>query len=132
MWRRTSGMAMAAAIAAGAAACTTAGTTGRPANALAGEIEATVEVTNNNWSDMVVYAQRNGSRMRLGTVTSMTTSSFDLPVAFVAGSGELFFVVDPIGSDRTYRSPAVMVGRGQRVEFLLENNLALSSLSVWE
>ncbi len=131
MWRRTSRLAMAATITVGAVACSSAGTMDRPANALAGEVEATVEVTNNNWADMVVYAQRNGVRVRLGTVTSMTTQAFDLPLPLLSGSGELFFVADPIGSDRAYRSPVVMVGRGQRVEFLLENNLALSSLSVW-
>lgn len=64
-------------------------------------------------------------------VTSMTTERFDLPVALMSGSGTLFFVADPIGSEQTYRSPVVMVGRGQRVEFMLENNLALSSLTVW-
>ncbi len=131
MWRRSSGIAMVAAMAASAVACSSAGTMDRSANALAGEVEATVEVTNNNWSDMVVYAQRNGVRMRLGTVTSMTSARFDLPVPMLSGSGELYFVADPIGSDRAYRSPVVMVGRGQRVEFMLENNLAHSSLSVW-
>ncbi|NLG63935.1 MAG: hypothetical protein GX539_16975 [Candidatus Cloacimonetes bacterium] len=115
----------------GAVACSSAGTMDRPANALTGEVGATVEVTNNNWSDMVVYAQRNGVKVRLGTVTSMTTESFRLPVPLLSGSGELFFIADPIGSDRAYRSPVVMVGRGQRVEFMLENNLALSSLTVW-
>jgi hypothetical protein len=80
---------------------------------------------------MVVYAQRNGVKVRLGTVTSMTSASFELPVPLLSGNGELYFVADPIGSDRAYRSPVVMVGRGQRVEFMLENNLALSSLSVW-
>ena len=94
-----------------------------------GEVGA-IEVTNNNWSDMV-RTQRNGVKVRLGTVTSMTTESFRLPVPLLSGSGELFFIADPIGSDRAYRSPVVMVGRGQRVEFMLENNLALSSLTVW-
>ena len=130
MWRRSSGIAMAV-MTVGVVACASAGSTQRPANALAGEMGATVEVTNNNWSDMVVYGHRSGVRVRLGMVTSMTTAKFDLPVALMAGSGAMFFVVDPIGSGQTYRSPVVMVGRGQRIEFNLENNLSLSSLTVW-
>ncbi len=130
MWRRSSGIAMAV-MTVGVVACASAGSTQRPANALAGEMGATVEVTNNNWSDMAVYGHRSGVRVRLGMVTSMTTAKFDLPVALMAGSGAMFFVADPIGSGQTYRSPVVMVGRGQRIEFNLENNLSLSSLTVW-
>ncbi len=130
MWRRSSGIAMAVMLAAGAVACSTAGPQ-RPANALAGELDATVVVTNNNWSDMTVYAQRNGVSVRLGTVTSMTTQRFSLPAPLIGGTGELHFLADPIGSTQVFRSPAVMVGRGQHVEFMLQNNLALSSLSVW-
>lgn len=130
MWRRTSQFAMAVMLAAGAVACSSAGGH-RPANALAGELDATVVVTNNNWSDMTVYAQRNGVSVRLGTVTSMTTQRFSLPAPMVGGTGELNFLADPIGSNQVFRSPAVMVGRGQQVEFMLQNNLALSSLAVW-
>jgi hypothetical protein len=102
----------------------------RPANAFTGAAATTVMVNNNNWSDMTVYATRNGATVRLGSVTSMSTARFELPVAML-GAGELRLIADPLGSTSTYRTQPVLVTRGQEIEFTLQNNLALSTLSVW-
>lgn len=130
MWRRSTRLAMAFTLAGVGGGCSSA-MEREPANAFAGETEATVLVTNNNWSDMTVYASRNGAVMRLGTVTSMTTERFTLPSPLVVGSGNLQLVADPLGSTNTYRTQPLLVSPGQQVEFILQNNLALSTLSVW-
>jgi hypothetical protein len=90
-----------------------------------------IEVQNNNWADIVVYAVRNGMRTRLGMVTSMTRERFALPASVFASTGDVQLLADPIGGGRPYLFPPVTVQQGQRVELRLENHLPLSSLSVW-
>lgn len=89
-----------------------------------------VEVTNNNWMDMTVYAMRGSARFRLGTVTTGETRRFDLPRVMNVNAGEMRLMADPVGSQREYQSQPVIVEPGTRVRWSLENHLALSSFSV--
>lgn len=103
-----------------ATACSTrSGDTGaaepRPA-----DVEIVVE--NNLWQDVTIYALRRGSRVRLGTVISMNTGRFTLPVG-VAGAHELILIADPVGSRETFRSEPVMVDAGDIIEWDLVNNV---------
>ncbi len=93
--------------------------------------ETTVLVTNNNWATVVVYAVREGSRTRLGTVTSMRTELLRFPRGSMPAGGSVRLMVDPIGSRISYTSPVVQVMPGQQIEFNIENQLAISSISVW-
>ncbi|MBI2456031.1 MAG: hypothetical protein HY704_05045 [Gemmatimonadetes bacterium] len=88
-------------------------------------------VHNRHWLDMRVYLVREGSRFSLGTVSSLQSTTREIP-ASVLGSGSSFQLqADPIGSVRTYTTEPLNVGLGQRVELTLENNLSLSTVSVW-
>ncbi|CAN5626629.1 hypothetical protein BH23GEM6_BH23GEM6_03600 [soil metagenome] len=89
-----------------------------------------VEVTNNNWSAMRVYAVRGTSRFRLGTVTSMDTQVFRLPRAFSGASGEIRLIADPIGSHEMHVTPNINVAPGQMLSFQIENYLPISSLFI--
>lgn len=95
------------------------------------DVPITLVVRNNNWLDVAIYALHSGGRIRLGTVTSMTSARFTLPRALEASSGPLRLQVDPIGARWTYTSEAVTASPGQSIEWRLENNIHLSSLSVW-
>jgi hypothetical protein len=90
----------------------------------------TVEVENQNWSDMVVYARRNTTRTRLGMVNTSQTASFTVPRAFTAGPGTLQLEADPVGSRDIYRSGEVMVSPGAVVEWTITASPALSRVSV--
>jgi hypothetical protein len=94
------------------------------------QADARVEVTNNNWADMRVFVERGGMRVRLGTVTSMRTASFRIPRTMMNQSGNLRLVADPIGSPERHTSQPLTIWPGQRVEFRIENHLAVSSISV--
>jgi len=96
----------------------------------AGEPEALLQVSNQNWSDMNVYLVRGAMKQRLGTVSSNTTSRFKLPRHIFASPDPVQLLADPIGSARTYTSPPLLVNPGQTVEWRLENNVALSSFLV--
>lgn len=95
-----------------------------PANAV------TVNVENHNWSDIVVYAVRGGTRYRLGAVTSMQSAEFMVPRALLGGSADLQLMLDPIGSRHTFVTEQILVTPGDRVLFSVENYLPLSSWAV--
>lgn len=90
----------------------------------------TVRVTNNNWSNMNVYAVRGTSRFRLGMVTSMATEVFRLPDA-LADAGGMRLLADPIGGSEQFITPTVQVRSGEVVRLELQNQLQVSSISVF-
>lgn len=91
----------------------------------------TVRVTNNNWSNMTVYAVRGSTRLRLGMVTSMATQVFRLPAALANGAGGVRLLADAIGGNEQFLTPAVQVSRGEEVKLEIHNQLQISSVSVW-
>lgn len=103
----------------------------RPTNGpLPHDAQTTVQVSNQNWSDMVVYALSNGLRVRLGTVTSMSARRLAVPRHLLTGSGEFRLAVDPIGSPQGFITQPMQVYPGSRIEFVIQNNLPISSYSV--
>jgi hypothetical protein len=89
-----------------------------------------VEVFNNNWLDINVYAVRSGTRMRLGTVRSMARNSFMLPEAALSGASSIRLMAAPIGTTRTHITEGILLQRGDRIEWSVENSLALSHYAV--
>ncbi|MEX2281351.1 MAG: hypothetical protein WEE89_02560 [Gemmatimonadota bacterium] len=91
----------------------------------------TMLVENNNWADMTVYILRDGVRTRLGAVPSMSRSTFVLSNAMLAGTGELRVMADPLGSPHKWTSQPILLNPGNQVRFRLENNVSLSTYSVY-
>jgi hypothetical protein len=62
------------------------------------ESSATLYVQNDNWLDMVLYAVKGGSRIRLGQVSAVNNAKFELPMAALgSGIGGIYILADPIG-----------------------------------
>jgi type IV pilus biogenesis protein CpaD/CtpE len=93
--------------------------------------EATARITNNNWLDVTVYASREGSRRRLGTVTGQNTRVFRLPAQMMDARG-LRLLIDPIGSPQSYETELIPVGPGQQVELVVAQRIAMSHYSVFD
>jgi hypothetical protein len=126
---RTTQMAATAALAVSLVAC--AGNDAPQTGPMpAGMTPTTVEVANHNWMDMRVFVVHAGTRVRLGTVTSMGRQVFRLPATMQNTTGGIQLVADPIGSRSFHMLPTVMVSPGQKVNVRLENHLAISSISV--
>ncbi len=100
------------------------------ADALGGD-QSELVVENNNWQDMALYVLKNGTRWRIGSVPSLGKGRFHLSNAMIGGNGEIQLVADPLGSSRRFVTERIVVLPGQHVSFRLENNLAISSYSVW-
>ena len=91
----------------------------------------TVEVFNNNWSDMAVYAVYSGTRYRLATVTTGTSEKFTLPDFLNADVRELALLADPIGGNAAVLSDPLYLNPGDEVEWHLQNQLSLSGRLVY-
>src|SRR6476620_8324276 len=63
--------------------------------------QAMLQVENQGFADMVIYAVSGGQRIRLGMATGNSTKSFVLPAYLIQTGGPLRFLADPIGGNRT-------------------------------
>lgn len=93
--------------------------------------KASVIVHYNNWADVDVYAVRDGLKLRLGLVPTAASARFVLPEAVLAGGPTFQLLIDPIGSRTGFLTPPRIVGPGQLVVLRVENNLNLTSYSVF-
>jgi hypothetical protein len=74
-----------------------------------------VQVENQGFTDMVIYAVSGGQRVRLGLATGNSTKSFTIPRYLLSGAGPIRFLADPIGGSRTPVSEEMSVRAGDVV-----------------
>jgi hypothetical protein len=74
-----------------------------------------VQVDNQGYLDMTVYAARSAQRVRLGTATGNTKTNFPIPQTLITGLTPLRFVADPIGGRRASVSEEITVAPGDTV-----------------
>jgi hypothetical protein len=110
-----------------AAGCATAGQgagSGQPAP----NPEPRVEVQNDNWADVTVYAIRDGSSIRLGDVMAGDSAVCTLPDAVVQAP-DAYFLVRPLASSVAYVSPSILWD--QDMTLRIANDLSQSTLVPW-
>ena len=95
-----------------AGAC--AGTGGGSGNPTPNE-PTVVEVDNQGFSDMTVYAVRNSQRFRLGIATGNTKTRLTIPSSVSGGLATLRFIADPIGGRRNSVSQEITIAPGDTV-----------------
>lgn len=93
--------------------------------------DLTLEVANNNWSDVIIYLIHDGRRNRLSLVTAARTTSVAIPARYVSSNGSVQIVAHRIGGNDEYVSPVVSVKMGHTVALTLESNLNRSTVGVW-
>lgn len=76
---------------------------------------ARLQVENQGFADMVIYAVSGGQRVRLGLATGHSTKSFTIPRYLVQSAGRLRFLADPVGGTRTPVSEEMTVQPGDLV-----------------
>ncbi|MEJ7811957.1 MAG: hypothetical protein WKG32_16210 [Gemmatimonadaceae bacterium] len=80
---------------------------------------ATVRVENQSSFDMNIYVLRSSERIRLGTTTANSTSTYVLPAYLVSSTITLRFLADPIGANRTPVSEEIAVRPGEQVRLTI-------------
>ena len=74
-----------------------------------------VQVDNQGFLDMTVYAVRSTQRYRLGTATGNAKTNFNIPTVIMSGITPVRFVADPIGGNRASVSEEITVAPGDTV-----------------
>lgn len=74
-----------------------------------------VQVDNQGFLDMAVYAVRSGQRVRLGNAAGNSKTTFKIPQSLTSGLTTLRFVADPIGGRRASVSEEITVVPGDTV-----------------
>jgi hypothetical protein len=95
----------------GAAACKTFGH-GAPIDPTAPTV---IQVDNQGFLDMNVFAVRSSQRVRLGTAAGNSKTNFRVPPGLVSGLTPLRFIADPIGGSRASVSQEITVAPGDTV-----------------
>jgi hypothetical protein len=93
--------------------------------------DLTLEVANNNWSDVIIYLVHDGRRNRFTQVTAARSTSIAIPARYVSSNGSVQIVAHRIGGNDAYVSPVVSVRMGHTVALTLESSLARSTVGVW-
>lgn len=88
----------------------------------------TLRVVNDNWQDMRVFAVIDDRRIRLGTVTSMTTQTLKIRAAVIRPHTRLDLELVPVGSRGAGHFESIDVGPGESLELHIANSLGLSLL----
>lgn len=76
---------------------------------------AMVQVDNRAFLDANVYVIRSGQRIRLGTATGSTRTTFTIPRGLVSSAARLSFLMDFVGSSRSPISEEITVLPGDTV-----------------
>ncbi len=87
------------------------------------------EVTNHNPQNMVIRVNRQGQRIRLGTVGTLQTRRFMLPPSLGTPSG-VFLTADPIGSSDIIQSPTFSTQRGDVLLWTVGSNATVSRFQI--
>jgi hypothetical protein len=90
----------------------------------------TLRVTNSNWSDVRIYLTRGATWVRLGLVTTNSTVEFTVPGEFVAASGGVTLVADPVAGRRPWTTTLPAITPGDEFELVVESFLQYSHLVV--
>ena len=92
------------------------GPAARQADSGAARAETAVQVRNNNFFDVTVYLLDGGARVRLGTVTGLSSRTLMVAPHLVRGPRELRFLIDPIGGGRSWTSEPILITPGDIVQ----------------
>lgn len=88
-----------------------------------------VEITNHNVLDMNVYVVSGSQTIRLGTVTTNRTETFELPTS-LSPARSLRLLVDPIGARSGFLTDEVVANPGDVVQLTVQPNLPTSTTSI--
>ena len=78
-----------------------------------------VEVDNQGFSDMTIFAVRTSQRFRLGIATGNSKTRLTIPTSVYTGLSTLRFIADPIGGRRNSVSEEITIAPGDTVVLMI-------------
>ena len=85
-----------------------------------------IRVVNRNWLDMRIYAVVEGRRVRLGTVTGLTSETIKIRPSLVGPGTDLRLEAVPLGRRRASHAASIVIFPGQDLEYRIQNSIGLS------
>ena len=89
-----------------------------------------MEVTNNNFLSVTIYALTGSNAIRIGDVGGKSSARFELDQGRLGLEQGIQIRVNPVGSNQRYVSPMVYADRGTTVFLQVAAELSLSYVSV--
>lgn len=89
-----------------------------------------IQVNNNNFNDITVYAIAGGAQRRLGAVTGNSSQTYELPRSLNLAANRLQIRASPLGARGSYTSAELAVFPGDLVVVDLAAELTLSNISI--
>ena len=89
-----------------------------------------VQVHNDNYLDVVVYAMPDGQSVRLGDVTGSSSRELEIPRSVDPWSRALRLLVSPIGSPEAYLSETIVASPGDVIILRVSSVVGMSSWSL--
>jgi hypothetical protein len=86
------------------------------------DTQTSVQVENQNFSDMDVFVLSSGTRVRLGQVNGLSTKVFTIPPDVVRISPQVRFELHPIGANRNPISETITIMPGDQVKLTIPAN----------
>jgi hypothetical protein len=102
-----------------------------PSNDSSLDSEILVEIENHHWSDIVIYLMDGSQSQRLGLVAGLSNGHFTFPFRKLTTGGNARLRAYAVGGSGSTTSDDLRIQPGQGVKWILESDLARSSLSVF-
>ncbi|MBK5187301.1 MAG: hypothetical protein JJD97_03595 [Gemmatimonadaceae bacterium] len=82
-------------------------------------VRTTIDIQNQAFDDMTIYAIVSGARTRLGIAPGNRTTTLTIPAYLLNGTSFMRFVADPIGGNRTPVTEEVDVSPGDQLVLII-------------
>ena len=79
----------------------------------------TIDIQNQDFNDMTIYALVNGQRIRIGIAPGNKTTVLTIPRYLINGTSYLRFLADPIGGHRSPVSEEIDVSSGDQLVMVI-------------
>lgn len=89
-----------------------------------------LEVENNNFLDVTVYASGSGARVRLGEVPGKNSGTFTIDPRKISMASGLQIQVDPLGSSRVFLSERLFPDSEASILLFVAAELELSYVTI--
>ncbi|MEA2724755.1 MAG: hypothetical protein QOH59_2526 [Gemmatimonadales bacterium] len=100
-----------------------------PQSGAPGKTGTTVQIDNQNFSDMNVYALQAGQRVLVGQANGLGKTTLVIPTALTPVNGRVRLQADPIGGAGPITTPVLLVPQGQQIYWTIGSDPAMSTVS---
>jgi hypothetical protein len=100
-----------------------------PQSGAPGRTGTTVQIDNQNFSDMTIYVLQAGQRLLVGQANGLGKTTLVIPTGLTPANGRVRLLADPIGGAGPITTPVLLVPQGQQIYWTIGSDPAMSTAS---